>query len=206
MKCKVINLDNKAAGEVDLDDAVFGLEVRRDILARMVNYQLAKRRQGTHKTKGVSEISGTTAKPWRQKGTGRARAGTTRATQFRGGQVAFGPVVRSHAHDMPKRVRKLAMKTALSAKQRDGKLIVLDAAVVDEAKTKPLAEKLRKIGLQSALIVDGAEVNQNFVRAARNIPRIDVLPRQGANVYDILRHDTLVLTKDAVAQLQEQLR
>ena len=206
MKCKVINLDNKAAGEIDLDDAVFGLEVRRDILARMVNYQLAKRQQGTHKTKGVSEIAGTTAKPWRQKGTGRARAGTTRATQFRGGQVAFGPVVRSHAHGLTKRVRKLAMKTALSAKQRDGKLIVLDAAVVGEAKTKPLAEKLRKIGLQSALIVDGAEVNQNFVRAARNIPRIDVLPRRGANVYDILRHDTLVLTKDAVAQLQEQLR
>ena len=206
MKCKVIDLNNKAAGEVELDDTIFAIEVRRDVLARMVAYQLAKRQQGTHKTKGVSEISGSTRKPWRQKGSGRARAGTTRASQFRGGQTTFGPVVRSHAFGLPKQVRKLALKSALSAKQKDGKLIVLDAAVAEQPKTKPLAEKLRKIGLNSALIVGGAEVDRNFIHAARNIPRIDVLPRQGANVYDIMRHDVLVLTKDAVDQLQEQLR
>jgi large subunit ribosomal protein L4 len=206
MKCKVVTLDNKSAGEIELDDGIFGLEVRRDILARMVNYQLAKRRRGTHKTKTVGEISGTTRKAYRQKGTGRARVGSVRATQFRGGQVAFGPVVRDHAIDLPKKVRRLALKTALSAKQKEGKLIVLDAASAEEPKTKALAERLHGLGLASALIIDGAEVDRNFILSARNIPNIDVLPERGANVYDILRRDTLVLTKRAVEQLQDRLR
>jgi large subunit ribosomal protein L4 len=206
MKLKVVNLENKAAGEIDLDDGVFAVPVRRDLLARMVNYQLAKRRQGTHKTKTRSEISGTSAKPWRQKGTGRARAGDRKASQFRGGQTTFGPQPRSHAFDLPKRVRKLALKTALSAKQADGKLVVLDAATSADPKTKGLAAQLKGLGLSSALIVDGAENDRNFQLAARNIPGIDVLPQHGANVFDILRRDTLVLTRQAVEQLQERLR
>lgn len=206
MKCKVVTLDNKSAGEIDLDDKVFGLEVRRDILARMVNYQLAKRRRGTHKTKTVGEISGTTRKAYRQKGTGRSRVGSVRATQFRGGQVAFGPIVRDHAIDLPKKVRRLALKTALSAKQKEGKLIVLDAAAAAEPRTKALVERLRGLGLASALIIDGAEVDRNFGLSVRNIPNIDVLPERGANVYDILRRDTLVLTRQAVELLQERLR
>jgi len=206
MKCKVISLDNKAAGEIELDDAVFGVPVRRDLISRMVNYQLAKRRQGTHKTKTVSEISGTGAKPFKQKGTGRARRGTNRAAQMRGGQTTFGPTPRSHDIEMPKKVRRLALKSALSAKQADGKLIVLDEAKSGEPKTKSIAGKLDKLGLTSALIVGGAELDRNFMLAARNIPGIDLLTEKGANVFDILRRDTLVLTREAVEQLQERLR
>ena len=206
MKIKVISLDKKAAGELDLDDGIFALSPREDLLARMVNWQRAKRQRGTHKTRGVSEISGSTRKPFRQKGTGRARQGTTRATQHRGGQVAHGPVVRSHAHDIPKKVRKLALCHALSAKQRAGKLVVLDKATAKAPKTKPLAAKFAKLGWTSALIVDGDGTDDNFRLAARNIPEIDVLPQIGANVYDILRRDMLVLTKDAVEKLQERLR
>ena len=205
MKVKVISLDNKAAGEVDLDEAVFGVEVKGDLLARMVNYQRAKRHRGTHKTKGISEIAGSTKKPFRQKGTGRARQGSTRSAQFRGGQTTFGPVVRSHATDLPKKVRRLAMRSALSAKQRDGNLIVLDEAKAGEPKTKALAGKFAKLGWESALIVD-AELDNNFRLAARNIPHVDVLPSSGANVLDILRRDKLVLTKQAVERLQERLR
>lgn len=206
MKCKVVSLDNKAAGEIDLDDAVFGAPVRRDLISRMVNYQLAKRRQGTHKTKTVGEISGTGAKPFRQKGTGRARRGTNRAAQMRGGQTTFGPTPRSHDIEMPKKARQLALKSALSAKQADGKLIILDEAKSGEPKTKSIAGKLDKLGLSSALIVAGAEIDRNFMLAARNIPGIDLLPQKGANVFDILRRDTLVLTREAVEQLQERLR
>jgi len=206
MKFKVVSLDNKAAGEIDLDDAVFGAPVRRDLLSRMVNYQLAKRRQGTHKTKTVGEISGTGAKPFRQKGTGRARRGTNRAAQMRGGQTTFGPTPRSHDIEMPKKVRQLALKVALSSKQADGKLIVLDDAKSGEPKTKSIAGKLDKLGLTSALIVGGAELDRNFMLAARNIPGIDLVPQKGANVFDILRRDTLVLTREAVEQLQERLR
>lgn len=206
MKCDVITLENKKSGSVDLDESVFGLAVRQDILSRMVNYQLAKRRSGNHKTKTISEIRGTTAKPWNQKGTGRARAGSLRATQFRGGQTVFGPVVRSHSFSLNKKVRKLALKTALSSKQADGKLIILDDVKWKEAKTKGLSEQLLAIGLKSALIVSGPAVDKNFAKAAANIPLIDVLPQQGANVYDILRRDTLVLTKDAVAHLVERLK
>lgn len=206
MKCDVVTLENKKSGSVDLDESVFGVAVRQDILSRMVNYQLAKRRGGNHKTKTIGEIRGTTAKPWNQKGTGRARAGSLRATQFRGGQTVFGPVVRSHAFSLNKKVRRLALKTALSSKQAAGKLIVLDDAKTGDPKTKSLSAQLSALGLKSALIVSGPEVDSNFATAAANIPLIDVLPQQGANVYDILRRDTLVLTKDAVTHLVERLK
>jgi large subunit ribosomal protein L4 len=205
MKCDVLTLDNKKAGSIDLADGVFGAEVRKDIISRMVNYQLAKRRGGNHKTKTVSEIRGTTAKPWNQKGTGRARAGTLRAAQFRGGSTIFGPVVRDHAHKLPKKVRKLALRCALSSKQAAGKLIILDNATLEGLKTKDLSNKLEILGWSNVLIVTGAEVDGNLARAAANLINVDVLPQQGANVYDILRRDVLVLTKDAAAHLQERL-
>lgn len=206
MKCKILSLEAKEIGNADLNEAIFGLPVRRDILARMVNWQLAKKRAGTHKTKGISDIQGTTAKPYKQKGTGNARQGSLRSPQFRGGAVIFGPVVRSHAFDLPKKVRKLALMTALSSKAADGKLVVLDSTALAKAKTKELAARLKKLGWTSALIIDGAEVNANFGRAARNLPHIDVLPQQGINVYDILRRDLLVLTKDALSHLEERLK
>jgi len=206
MKCPVTNLDNKKVGDIDLDEAVFGLPLRPDILARMVNWQLAKRRAGTHKTKGISDVSGTTRKPHRQKGTGRARQGSLRSPQFRGGAVIFGPVVRSHVHDLTKKVRRLALKTVLSSKQADGKLVILDAARTQAAKTKALAGKLDKLGWRSVLVIDGPELDDNFCRAAANIPGVDVLPHQGANVYDILRRDILVLTRDAVQHLEARLK
>jgi large subunit ribosomal protein L4 len=206
MKCPVTNLDAQQVGDIELDDSVFGLPVRKDILARMVNWQLAKRRAGTHKTKGISEISGTTRKPYKQKGTGRARQGSLRSPQFRGGAVIFGPVVRSHAHDLPKKVRKLALKTALSSKQADGKLVVIDTARLDGARTKELAGRLGRLGWNSVLVIDGPVVDENFRRAAANIPAVDLLPQQGANVYDILRRDTLVLTREAVQHLEARLK
>ena len=205
MKLTVRNLDNQEVGDIELAEEVFGLPVRRDILARVVNWQLAKRRAGTHKTKGISDISGTTKKPYKQKGTGRARQGSLRSPQFRGGAVIFGPVVRSHAFDLQKKVRRLGLKTALSAKQAEGKLIVIDEAQLGEAKTKALRARLDAFGWDSVLIIDGA-VNENFARAARNLPKVDVLPQQGANVYDILRRDTLVLTREAVQQLEARLK
>jgi large subunit ribosomal protein L4 len=167
---------------------------------------LAKRRAGTHKTKGISEIQGTTKKPYKQKGTGRARQGSLRSPQFRGGAVIFGPVVRSHEFSLQKKVRKLGLKTALSSKQREGKLIVIDAARVDEAKTKALRVRFETLGWDSVLIIDGPAIDEGFMRAARNLPRVDVLPQQGANVYDILRRDTLVLTRDAVQHLEARLK
>jgi large subunit ribosomal protein L4 len=206
MKTAVMTLDNKSAGEIELADEIFAVPLRRDILARMVNWQLAKRRAGTHKTKGISDIQGTTKKPWRQKGTGRARQGSLRSPQFRGGAVIFGPVVRSHEFGLQKKVRRLALKTALSAKQAEGKLVVLEKASVKEAKTKALAQQFEKLGWRSVLIIDGPSVDENFARAARNIPEVDVLPQQGANVYDILRRDTLVLTRDAVQHLEARLK
>jgi large subunit ribosomal protein L4 len=206
MKLPVTNLDNKKVGEIDLADEIFGLPIRKDILARAVNWQLNKSRQGTHKTKGISEISGTTRKPYKQKGTGSARQGSLRSPQFRGGAIIFGPVVRSHATELPKKVRKLALKTALSSKQADGRLIVIDEAKGKTAKTKDLAKKLGKLGWSSALIIDGPTVDEQFRRAAANLPGVDLLPQQGANVYDILRRDTLVLTKDAVQHLEARLK
>jgi len=206
VKLAVRNLDNKEVGDIELADEVFGLPIRRDILARMVHWQLAKRRAGTHKTKGISDVQGTTKKPWRQKGTGRARQGSLRSPQFRGGAVIFGPVVRSHEIGLQKKVRRLALKTALSAKQAEGKLVVLEDAKLAEPKTGALAERLEKLGWGSVLIIGGAALDENFARAARNIPEVDVLPQQGANVYDILRRDTLVLTRDAVQHLEARLK
>lgn len=206
MKVDVINLDAKNVGSIDLADEVFGAEVRRDLLQRCVEWQRAKRRAGTHKVKVVSEIRGTTAKPHRQKGTGRARAGSLRSTQFRGGATMFGPVVRSHAYKLPKKVRKAALRSALSAKQAAGELVVLDQAKATDSKTKALAQRLGKLGWGKVLIIDGGEVDAGFSRAARNIPGIDVLPSAGANVYDILQSQTLVLTKQAVSALEARLK
>jgi large subunit ribosomal protein L4 len=205
MRAMVRNLDNQEVGDIELAEEVFGLPVRRDILARVVSWQLAKRRAGTHKTKGISDISGTTKKPYKQKGTGRARQGSLRSPQFRGGAVIFGPVVRSHEFGLQKKVRRLGLKTALSAKQAEGRLIVIDAARLDEAKTKALRARFDALGWDSVLIIDGA-LDNGFARAARNLPKVDVLPEKGANVYDILRRDTLVLTRDAVQQLEARLR
>ena len=206
MKLAVTSLDSSGAGEIELADEIFGLPVRKDILARMVSYQLAKRRAGTHKAKQIGDVQGTTKKPWKQKGTWRARQGSLRSPQFRGGGVIFGPVVRDHAHDLQKKVRRLALKTALSAKQAEGKLVVLDAAKIDGAKTKALAQRFAALGWRSVLIIDGPELDQNFAKAARNLPRVDVLPQQGANVYDILRCDTLVLTRAAIEHLEARLK
>lgn len=206
MKVAVKTLENKAAGDITLDDAIFGVDVREDILHRMVHYQRNKARAGTHKVKQRSEVNGTGKKPWAQKGTGRARAGDLKRTQDRGGATVFGPVVRSHATELPKKFRKLALKVALSAKAKDGKLIIIDDATAKSHKTKPMAEALGKFGIDSALIVSGSEIDVNFARATANLPRIDVLPSQGANVYDILRRDTLVLTKQAVNDLTEKLK
>jgi large subunit ribosomal protein L4 len=205
MKLTVKSLDNTEVGDIDLADEVFGLPVRSDILARVVNWQLAKRRAGTHKTKGISDISGTTAKPYKQKGTGRARQGSRRSPQFRGGATIFGPVVRSHEFGLQKKVRKLGLKTALSAKQAEGKLVVIDQASLTEAKTKALRSRFETLGWESVLIIDGT-VDEGFAKAARNLPKVDVLPTQGANVYDILRRDTLVLTRAAVEQLEARLK
>jgi large subunit ribosomal protein L4 len=206
MDHKVTSLDGKADGSIVLPDDIFGVEPRADILQRMVRYQLSKRQAGTHKTKTRGEIALTTAKMYKQKGTGRARHGAKSAPQFRGGGKAFGPVVRSHAHDLPKKVRALALKMALSDKAKTEKLIVLAEASAAEPKTKALAERLTKLGLANALIIGGAQIEDNFRLAARNIPAIDVLPVQGINVYDILRRDTLVLTKAAVEALTERFK
>jgi large subunit ribosomal protein L4 len=206
MRLTVRNLDNEEVGDIELAEEVFGLPVRRDILARVVNWQLAKRRAGTHKAKGISEISGTTKKPYRQKGTGRARQGSLRSPQFRGGARIFGPVVRSHAFGLQKKVRRLGLKTALSAKHSEGKLVVIDAAHIAEAKTRLLRQRLEALGWDSVLIIDGPNLDEGFARAARNLPRVDLLPQQGANVYDILRRDMLVLTRAAVEHLEARLK
>ena len=206
MRLTVQTLDNEEVGDIELADEVFGLPVRQDILARVVNWQLAKRRAGTHKTKGISEIQGTTRKPYKQKGTGRARQGSLRSPQYRGGARIFGPVVRSHGFDLQKKLRRLGLKTALSAKQSEGKLVVIDAARIDDPKTKALRIRLEMLGWDSVLIIDGPTVDQALARAARNLPRVDVLPQQGANVYDILRRDRLVLTREAVRHLEARLK
>lgn len=204
MKVKVVTLDSKAAGELELNEAIFGLAVRTDLLHRMVEWQRARARAGTHKTKTISEISGTTKKPFKQKGSGNARQGSLRSAQMRGGATIFGPVVRSHEVGMPKKVRKLALKHALSAKQADGTLFILDS--VSGGKTRDLVKAFEKNGWDAPLFIDGPEVNESFARAARNIKFVDVLPQQGANVYDILRHKQLVLTMDAVKHLEERLK
>jgi large subunit ribosomal protein L4 len=204
MELKVKTLAGKSAGTVTVSDAVFGLEPRGDILQRMVRWQLLKRRQGTHKSKTRGEIKATSKKMYRQKGTGSARHGNAAAPQFRGGGKAFGPVVRDHAIGLPKRVRALALKHALSAKAKADALIVVDDLAAKEAKTSGLRAQFSGLGISNALIVGGAEIDANFGRAARNIPGVDVLPVQGINVYDILRRNTLVLSKAAVAALEER--
>ncbi len=206
MKLSVKTLDNKDAGSIDLDESVFGVEVKKDILHMMVTYQLAKRRAGTHKVKTVSEISGTGKKPFKQKGTGHARQGSLRSTQFRGGATVHGPVVRSHAIDMNKKQRKLAMKTALSSKLADKKLLIIDEATAKSYKTKDMVAVLKKLGIENGLFIAGKDVDVNFARATGNIPCVDVLCTDGANVYDILRRDTLVLTKEAALALTERLK
>ena len=206
MDLTVKTLEGKDAGTVSLSDAIFGLEPREDILARMVRWQLAKKQQGTHKTKTRSEVARTGAKMYKQKGTGRARHHSARAPQFRGGGRAHGPVVRSHAHDLPKKVRALALRHALSAKLRSEGLIVVDQLVAAEAKTKALIAAFASLGLTNALFIGGAELDNNFKLAAQNIPNVDVLPVQGINVYDILRCGKLVLSKAAVEALEERFK
>ncbi len=205
MKQDVISLANKKVGDMELDDAVFGADVRSDLMARTVNWQLAKRRAGTHKTKGRSEVAITKTKPFKQKGGGRARQGFRGVSQMRGGGVAFGPVVRGHGFSLPKKVRRLALKSALSAKAKAGQLVVIDEAKLKTPKTKDLAARVTKLGWGKALVID-AEVDRNFALAASNIVGLDVLPTMGANVHDILRRDLLVLTKSGVEQLTERLK
>ena len=206
MELKILTLEGTEAGSVDLPAAIFGLEPRPDILQRCVRWQLAKRQRGTHDVKNRGEISLTGKKVYRQKGTGSARHGPRKVNLFRGGGRSFGPTPRSHAIGLPKKVRALALKHALSAKARDGGIIVLDKANLKDGKTKALRTNFAKLGLTSALIIDGAEIDVNFALAARNIQNIDVLPVQGINVYDILRRQTLVLTKSALDALEVRLK
>ena len=206
MDLTVTTLEGKDAGKISLSDDLFGLEPRQDLLQRVVRWQLAKRQQGTHKSLGRAEISRTGAKMYRQKGTGRARHSSARAPQFRGGGKAHGPVVRSHAHDLPKKVRALGLRHALSVKAKGSDLIVVDSLSANDAKTKALLASLGKLGITNALFIGGAELDSNFRLAAKNIPNVDVLPVQGINVYDILRRGKLVLSKDAIAALEERFK
>jgi large subunit ribosomal protein L4 len=206
MDLTVKTLAGGDAGQLSLNEAIFGLDPREDILARVVRWQLAKRQQGTHQAKGRADISRTGAKMYKQKGTGRARHSSARAPQFRGGGKAHGPVSRSHEHDLPKKVRALGLKHALSAKAKASSLIVIDDLAVQDAKTKALLANFAGLGLTNALVIGGAELDQNFARAASNIPNIDVLPIQGINVYDIMRRGTLVLSKSAVEALEERFK
>jgi large subunit ribosomal protein L4 len=206
MKATVTTLDAGTAGDIDLKDEIFGLEVRQDLIHRMVRYQLLKRRAGTHATKDRSEINVTGKKMYKQKGSGGARHGDKSVPQWRGGGKAFGPKPRDHAIGLPKKVRALALKHALSAKAKAGEIIVLDQAHSADGKTAALKTRFAKMGLKNALFIDGAEIQAEFRRAARNIPHIDVLPIQGINVYDILRREKLVLTKAAVAALEARFK
>ena len=206
MDMKITTLEGKEAGSVSLSKEIFGLEPRIDIVQRCVNWQLAKRQRGTHKVKQKDEIWRTGKKMYAQKGTGGARHGSARVSQFRGGGRAFGPVVRSHAIGLPKKVRALALRHALSAKAKDGGLIVVDTLSIKDAKTKTLAAQFGKLNVVNALFIDGSEVEKNFFAAARNIPNIDVLPIQGINVYDIMRRKTLVLTKAALDALEARFK
>jgi large subunit ribosomal protein L4 len=207
MKLDVIKLDGGKGGSIELPDDIFGIEeIRADILQRVVTWQLAKRRAGTHKIQVRNEVSRTSKKMYKQKGTGGARHGSRRAAQFVGGAKAHGPVVRSHAFDLPKKIRAMALRHALSSKAKSGSLVVLDSAVLTDPKTAALRANFEKIGLKNALVIAGPEVDGNFKLAARNIPNIDVLPNAGLNVYDVLRRRTLVLTTDAVAAIQARFQ
>jgi large subunit ribosomal protein L4 len=206
IQCDVLTLENKLSGKVDLSESIFGVEVRTDILHRMVKWQLAKRQSGNHKVKERGEVRGSTAKIYRQKGTGRARHGSKKVSQFVGGGVTFGPVVRTHAFSLPKKVRRLALRCALSSKQSEGKLVILDSAQLQEPKTKTLSDKVKAFGWSSVLIVDSADLDENLQLAAGNLGSVDVISSEGANVYDILKRDFLVLTTAAVSDLEGRLK
>ncbi len=204
MKEKVNNLDNKPLKEIELDKSIFSIDIKEEIVQRMVRYQLAKKRSGNHKTKGISEISGTTKKPFKQKGTGNARQGSKRSPQMRGGAVIFGPQVRSHAHKLPKKIKKLALKMALSKKLKDGKLKIIDELKISKPKTSLFKNKLSSLKIESALFVDNVQVDKNFLLASKNVPKIDVLPLVGLNVYDILKRDYLVFSTSALNGIHER--
>lgn len=206
MKTEVKTLDNKKVGDVTLPAALFGVDARKDIIARIIHWQLAKRRSGNHHTKRIQEVSGTTKKPFKQKGTGNARQGSLRSSHMRGGATMHGPLTRDHGYSLPKKVRALGLKCALSAKANNQQIIVLEDFAHTSGKTNDLTKKLKDLGLTSALFIDGVEVNQEFKRAVSNVININVLPTQGANVYDIMRHDTLVLSKAALKDLEARLK
>ena len=206
MKQEIKSLDNKVVKEIDLDKKIFGVEIKNEIIHRMIRYQLAKKRSGNHKTKGISEISGTTRKPFKQKGTGSARQGSRRSPQMRGGAVIFGPQVRSHAHKLPKKIRSLALKMALSNKLKDGKLKVVSDFKISKPKTSFLISKLAKMEIDSALFIDGKDVEKSFQNALRNIPKTDFLPISGLNVYDIIRRNFLVISEKALLGINERFK
>lgn len=206
MKQNVVNIENKKVGDMELADEIFAGDVRTDILHRVVCWQLAKRRAGTHKTKGISDISGTTRKPWRQKGTGRARQGSLRSPQFRGGAVIHGPVVRDHGYSLPKKVRRLGLKSALADKVHEGKIVVLDTLALESLKTKDFKVILEKFGFKSVLIVDAENENSMLKKAVANLHKIDFLPEGGLNVYDLLQHENLMITSAAVKKLEGRLK
>ena len=206
MKQEIKSLENKVVKEIDLDKKIFGVEIKNEIIHRMIRYQLAKKRSGNHKTKGISEISGTTRKPFKQKGTGSARQGSRRSPQMRGGAVIFGPQVRSHAHKLPKRIRALALKMALSNKLKEGKLKVISDFKISKPKTSFLTSKLVKMEIDSALFIDGLDVEKNFKYAVKNIPKTDFLPISGINVYDIIRRNFLVISEKALLGINERFK
>ena len=206
MKQEIKSLENKVVKEIDLDKKIFGVDVKNEIIHRMIRYQLAKKRSGNHKTKGISEISGTTRKPFKQKGTGSARQGSRRSPQMRGGAVIFGPQVRSHAHKLPKRVRSLALKMALSNKLKEGKLKVISDFKINKPKTSFLSSKLAKMNIDSALFIDGKDLEKNFKSAVKNIPKTDFLPVSGINVYDIIRRNFLIISEKALSGINERFK
>ncbi len=204
MKLEVNSLDNKVLKEIKLEKSIFGLPFREDIIYRMLRYQSAKRQSGNHKTKGISEISGTTKKPFKQKGTGSARQGSKRSPQMRGGAVIFGPQVRSHAHKLPKKIRSLALKIALSKKFSDGKIKIINEAKIKDIKTASLKNKIKKLGISSALFISGEKIDNNFFLASRNIPNIDFLSINGINVYTILKREYLIIAEEALQSLNKR--
>jgi len=206
MKVNIVNFDNDTVGDIELAPEIFGVEVRSDILSRVIHWQLAKRRSGTHKTKTVSDVRGTTKKPFRQKGTGNARQGSLRSPHMRGGGDVFGRQVRSYDYALPKKIRKLGLKCALASKVADQKIIVLDSFVLDSFKTKDFVQKVNNLGLKSALFIGGTEINENFQKAISNIIGCDVMPSQGANVYDIMNHHHLIVTKEALENIESRLK
>ena len=206
MKQEIKSLENKVLKQIDLNKSIFGLEVKNDIIHRMIRFQLAKKRSGNRKTKGISEISGTTRKPFKQKGTGSARQGSRRSPQMRGGAVIFGPEVRSHSHKLPKKIKSLALRMALSNKFKEGKLTVVSDFKINKPKTSFLKNLLAKLNINSALFIDGKEIEKNFKFAIRNVPMTDFLPITGINVYDIVRRDSLVLSEKALDGLNERFK